>query len=256
MKLVILAGGRGTRFAEETSVRPKPMIEIGGRPILWHIMKYYASFGVNDFVVCLGYKGYLIKEYFANYTLHSSDVTLDLRSASMEVHRNVAEDWRITLVNTGEETMTGGRLKRVAAWIGSEPFCMTYGDGLSTVDISAQLAFHRAHGRKATVTAVRPVSRFGQLALEGESVTTFLEKPAVEGSRINGGFFVLDPSVLDYIDGDETSWEHEPLDQLAAAGELRAFLHDGFWYAMDTLRDRQHLEGLWQSGSAPWKTWA
>jgi glucose-1-phosphate cytidylyltransferase len=256
MKAVILAGGLGTRLAEETVARPKPMVEIGGRPMLWHIMKIYSCHGVNDFVICLGYKGYMIKEYFANYGLHMSDVTIDMRSGSIQVHRNTAEDWRISLVDTGEETSTGGRLKRAASYLGDdETFCLTYGDGVADVDISASIDFHRQHGRKATVTAVRPSSRFGQLALEDSKVTSFLEKPVEEGGWINGGFFVLQRGVIDYIEGDDTVWEREPLERLADEGDLRAFFHDGFWQPMDTLRDRQQLETLWQEKRAPWRVW-
>lgn len=256
MKAVILAGGLGTRLAEETSTRPKPMVEIGGKPILWHIMKMYSSHGINDFVVCLGYKGYVVKEYFANYGLHMSDVTIDMRGRSVEVHRNTAEDWRISLVDTGDETMTGGRLKRARHFIGDEDFCLTYGDGVSDIDIAAGIDFHRKHGRKATVTAVRPVSRFGQLELDGNTVQKFAEKPVEEGGWINGGFFVLSPDVIDLIDGDETIWEREPMERLAAQGNLQAFFHEGFWQPMDTLRDRQQLEDLWRKRKAPWKTWA
>lgn len=256
MKAVLLAGGLGTRLAEETSTRPKPMVEIGGRPILWHIMKMYSQHGINDFVICLGYKGYIIKEYFANYSLHMSDVTVDMRSGSMEIHRNTAEDWRISLVDTGEETMTGGRLKRARDFIADEDFCLTYGDGVSDVNISAAIDFHRSHGRKATVTAVRPASRFGQLELSGSTVERFAEKPLEEGGWINGGFFVLSPDVIDLIDGDQTIWEREPMERLAAQGNLQAYFHEGFWQPMDTLRDRQNLEELWRSRQAPWKTWA
>lgn len=255
MKAVILAGGLGTRLAEETSTRPKPMVEIGGRPILWHIMKMYSHYGINDFVICLGYKGYMIKEYFANYSLHMSDVTIDMRGRSMEIHRSAAEDWRISLVDTGEETMTGGRLKRAHSFIGSDDFCLTYGDGVSDVDIGAVIDFHKSHGRKATVSAVRPVSRFGQLELDGSKVERFVEKPIEEGGWINGGFFVLSPSVLDLIDGDATIWEREPMERLAAQGDLHAYFHEGFWQPMDTLRDRQNLEQLWRDRKAPWRTW-
>jgi glucose-1-phosphate cytidylyltransferase len=258
MKAVILAGGLGTRLAEETSVRPKPMVEIGNRPIIWHIMKIYSHFGINDFVVCLGYKGYLIKEYFANYGLHMSDVTIDMRSGQVNVHRNTAEDWRISLVDTGDETMTGGRLKRALRYLGDDEdtFCLTYGDGVGDVDIGAAVAFHRAHGKLATVTAVRPSGRFGQLLLDGERVTAFAEKPVDEGGWINGGFFVLSRDVGRYIEGDETLWEREPLEQITADDQLRAFYHNGFWQPMDTLRDRQHLEELWSRRKAPWRLWA
>jgi len=256
MKAVILAGGLGTRLAEETSTRPKPMVEIGGRPIIWHIMKIYSHFGVNDFVVCLGYKGYLIKEYFANYALHMSDVTIDMRAGTTQVHRNTAEDWRISLVDTGDETMTGGRLKRAMQYLGEdEDFCLTYGDGVGDVDIGASIDFHRRHGKRATVTAVQPSGRFGQLALEDDQVTSFMEKPQDEGGWINGGFFVLSRDVVNYIDGDETVWEREPLERLSREGELRAFFHEGFWQPMDTLRDRTNLENLWADRAAPWKVW-
>lgn len=255
MKAVILAGGLGTRLSEETSTRPKPMVEIGGRPILWHIMKSYASHGVNDFVICLGYKGYYIKEYFANYFLHMSDVTLDIGQNAVEVHHSRAEPWRITLVDTGAETMTGGRLRRVADHIGDETFCMTYGDGVADVDIGGLIAFHEAQGREATVTAVRPPGRFGALDLNGDGVAGFIEKPLGDGSWINGGFFVLSPKVLARIEGDETVWEQGPLESLAREGELSAFKHEGFWQPMDTLRDKRHLEELWSSGKAAWKTW-
>lgn len=255
MKAIILAGGLGTRIAEESVTRPKPMVEIGGRPVLWHILKMYASHGVTDFVVCLGYKGYVIKEYFANYSLHLSDVTVHTRTGEMEVHRSQAEDWRISLIDTGEDTMTGGRLKRAMRYLDQDSFCMTYGDGVSDVDIGGVIDFHRTHGRKATVTAVRPLSRFGQLGIDGQTVRNFEEKPVEEGGWINGGFFVLDRSVADYIDGDESIWERVPLERLAAEGELQAFFHEGFWQPMDTLRDRNHLEHLWNARKAPWKTW-
>ncbi len=255
MKAVILAGGFGTRISEETSIRPKPMVEIGGRPILWHILKIYASHGIDDFVICLGYKGYLIKEFFANYFLHTSDVTIDLRDNQVKVHHHHAEPWRITLVDTGEQTQTGGRLKRVADYLGDEAFCFTYGDGLSDVDISAQLQFHRRQGGLATVCAVQPPGRFGAIDIEGHRITRFEEKPSGDGSWINGGFFVLERGVFDYISGDETVWEREPLEFLARAGQLSAFKHEGFWQPMDTLRDRMKLEELWQSGRAPWKVW-
>lgn len=256
MKAVILAGGLGTRLAEETGVRPKPMVEIGGRPIIWHIMKIYSHFGVNDFVICLGYKGYMIKEYFANYGRHMSDITVNLRSGDLQVHRNTAEDWRISLVDTGDETMTGGRLKRALPFLGDDDtFCLTYGDGVADIDISASIEAHRRGGKLATVTAVRPLSRFGQLALTDGRVTAFTEKPVEEGGWINGGFFVLSRDVIDQIDGDSTVWEREPLERLAAAGELQAYYHEGFWQPMDTLRDRQHLESLWDARKAPWRVW-
>ena len=256
MKCVILAGGLGTRISEETGLRPKPMIEIGGRPILWHIMKIYSSHGVNDFVICCGYKGYLIKEYFANYFLHMSDVTFDMAHNTMQVHERKAEPWRVTLVDTGETTMTGGRLKRVAPYVaGEDAFCCTYGDGVADVDIAAGIAFHRSHGRLATVTAVLPPGRYGALQLAGERVQGFAEKPRGDGGLINGGFFVLSPRCLDRIAGDATPWEAEPLTGLAADGELMAFAHTGFWQPMDTLREKTLLEELWQSGRAPWKRW-
>ncbi len=256
MKAVILAGGRGTRLAEETTIRPKPMVEIGGRPILWHIMKIYAAHGVSDFVVCLGYKGWQIKEYFLNYRLHSSDVSVDLSTGQVEVLRPAAEPWRITLVDTGEETMTGGRLRRIARHVAEEDaFCMTYGDGVSDVDVAALIDFHRSHRRLATVTAVVPPGRFGALARQGDQVDAFIEKPPGDGGTINGGFFVLSPRVLDRVEGDDTVWEEEPLRSLARDGELHAFDHRGFWQPMDTLRDRDQLERLWATGMAPWKSW-
>lgn len=254
-KAVILAGGLGTRLGEETSLRPKPMVEIGGMPILWHIMKIYSAHGVNDFVVCLGYKGYMIKEFFANYFLHAADVTIDLAQNSLEVHEKRSEPWKITLVETGAETQTGGRLKAVRKYLADdEPFLMTYGDGVSSVDVTAQLAFHKAHGRKATITAVAPPGRFGALEFDGDEVIAFREKPAGDGGLINGGFFVLDPSVIDLIDAPETLWEKEPMESLAASGDMVAWHHEGFWQPMDTLRDKQNLEQLWQGG-APWKIW-
>ena len=256
MKAVILAGGLGTRISEETHLRPKPMIEIGGRPILWHILKMYSAHGVDDFVICCGYKGYLIKEYFANYFLHMSDVTFDMQHNQMEVHQRKAEPWRITLVDTGEDTMTGGRLKRVARYLeGDEAFCFTYGDGVSSLDISASIAFHRQHGRLATVTAVQPPGRYGALKMDEDRVTGFAEKPRGDGGLINGGFFVLSSQCVDLIASDSTSWEVEPLAQLASMDQLRAFRHDGFWQPMDTLREKNLLEDLWTSGQAPWKTW-
>lgn len=252
---VLLAGGLGTRLGEETSVRPKPMVEIGGMPIIWHIMKIYSAHGVNDFVICLGYKGYMIKEFFANYFLHTADVTLDLERNSMEVHEKRSESWRITLVDTGADAMTGGRLKAVRRFLPEgEPFFFTYGDGVARIDLTAQLAFHKAHGRKTTITAVAPPGRFGALEFDGDRVIKFSEKPAGDGGLINGGFFIADPSVLDLIDGPDTVWEREPLERLAAAGELVAYRHDDFWQPMDTLRDKQYLEQLWLDGP-PWKIW-
>ena len=256
MKAVILAGGRGTRISEETHLKPKPMIEIGGRPLLWHIMKIYSAHGIDDFVICCGYKGYLIKEYFANYVLHMSDITFDMAHNTMEVHQQHAEPWRVTLVDTGDDTMTGGRLKRVVDYVkGEDAFCFTYGDGVADVDVTASIAFHRSHGKLATVTAVAPPGRYGALQLDGSDVRGFTEKPGGDGGLINGGFFVLSPACLDRIAGDETSWEAEPLAGLAAAGELMAFIHSGFWQPMDTLREMTLLEHLWESGRAPWKVW-
>ena len=256
MKAVILAGGLGTRISEETSVRPKPMIEIGGKPILWHIMKMYSAHGINDFVVCCGYKGYVIKEYFANYFLHMSDVTFDMQNNQMEVHQHNAEPWRVTLVDTGDDSMTGGRLKRVAEYVkDEEAFCFTDGDGVSDVNIAAQLAFHKTHGKRATVTAVQPPGRYGALNMDGQSVRGFIEKPQGDGGWINGGFFVLSPSCIDLIADDRTSWEGDPLCTLAAQGDLMAYEHRGFWQPMDTLRDKNYLEELWQSARAPWKVW-
>lgn len=256
MKAVILAGGYGTRLSEETALRPKPMVEIGGHPILWHILKCYSSHGIHDFVICCGYRGYLIKEYFANYFLHMSDVTFDMSEHRMEVHHRFAEPWRVTLVDTGEATMTGGRLRRVREYLGDEDFCFTYGDGVSDVDIGALIDFHRRERRLATLTAVRPPERFGVLELDGARVARFHEKPRGDGAWINGGYFVLSAGVFDYLDGDDCVWEREPLERLAAAGQLGAWLHAGFWYCMDTLRDRQHLETLWREGRAPWRHWA
>jgi glucose-1-phosphate cytidylyltransferase len=256
MKCVLLAGGKGTRIAEETGTRPKPMVEIGNKPLLWHIMKLYAHYGVHEFVICLGYKGYMIKEYFANYFLHQADVTFDMEHNTVDYHNVRSEPWKVTLIDTGEETMTGGRLKRVAPYLRpGEPFCMTYGDGVSDIDIGEEIAFHKAHGRQATVACVRPPARFGRIVLEGEKVLSFEEKPQTEGGMINGGFFVLDPAVLDLIDGDETVWENEPLVNLAAKGQLSAFVHEKFWQPMDTLRDKQRLASLWDSGEAPWRVW-
>ena len=256
MKALILAGGLGTRISEESTTRPKPMIEIGGKPILWHIMKIYSAHGIQDFVICCGHKGYLVKEYFANYVLHMSDVTFDMAHNAMQVHQCHAESWRVTLVETGENTMTGGRLKRVADYVKSEEaFCLTYGDGVAGIDIAALVAFHKRHGKLATITAVQPSGRFGALDLNERAVRGFLEKPKGDGGWINGGFFVLSPKCLDYIAGDTTAWEGEPLMRLAANGQLMAFEHTGFWQPMDTLRDRNHLEELWQTGNAPWKSW-
>ncbi len=257
MKAVILAGGYGTRITEESVLRPKPMVEIGGRPILWHIMKIYAAHGITDFVVCLGYKGYVIKEYFANYVLHAADVTVDLANNRLEYLSGAPEPWKVTLVETGEATETGGRLKRVARWLqDDDTFCMTYGDGVSDIDITASLAFHRKHGKLATMAAVTPPGRFGALTLEGDSVTGFREKPRGDGGLINGGFFVLSRQVLDYVTDDKTVWERAPLEKLAADGQLEAFRHDGFWQPMDTVRERLVLESLWNSGKAPWKVWS
>jgi glucose-1-phosphate cytidylyltransferase len=256
MKAVILAGGLGTRISEETHLRPKPMIEIGGKPILWHIMKMYSAHGVNDFVICCGYKGYLIKEYFANYFLHTSDVTFDIAKNTMEVHERHAEPWRVTLVDTGDATMTGGRLRRVAPYLdGEDAFCFTYGDGVSDLDIGASIAFHREHGKLATITAVRPPGRYGALRLDAQRVEGFIEKPDGDGSWINGGFFVLSPKCIDLIADDTTTWEAAPLATLAETGELVAYEHAGFWQPMDTLRERTLLEQLWSSGQAPWKAW-
>jgi glucose-1-phosphate cytidylyltransferase len=256
MKAVILAGGLGTRISEESTTRPKPMIEIGGKPILWHIMKIYSHYGVNDFIVCCGYKGYVIKEYFANYFLHTSDVTFDMQKNSMEVHQRFAEPWKVTLVDTGEDTMTGGRLKRVGEYVkDEEAFCFTYGDGVSDINIQALLDFHRQQAVKATLTAVYPPGRFGALDIAGNKVITFQEKPKGDGGMINGGFFILSPSVLSLLKGDETIWEREPLESLAKSGQISAYEHHGFWQPMDTLRDKNYLEDLWSSGKAPWKLW-
>jgi len=255
MKAVILAGGFGTRISEESHIKPKPMIEIGGKPILWHIMKIYSHYGINDFIVCLGYRGYVIKEYFANYFLHMSDVTFDMNENRMDVHQNSAEPWRVTLVDTGPETLTGGRLKRVYEYVGKETFCFTYGDGVANIDIGAQLAYHRQHGRLATITAIQPPGRYGALNLDAGRVVSFQEKPAGDGAWINGGFFVLEPGVFDYIEGDRTSWEGTPLLRLVGDDQLMSYQHRGFWQAMDTLRDKNHLEELWASGNPPWKVW-
>ncbi|HUW75791.1 MAG TPA: glucose-1-phosphate cytidylyltransferase [Gallionella sp.] len=256
MKAVILAGGLGTRISEETAVRPKPMVEIGGKPILWHIMKSYSSHGVNDFVICCGYKGYIIKEYFANYFLHMSDVTFDMEHNKMEVHQRYAEPWKVTLVDTGEDTMTGGRLKRVADYVKNEElFCLTYGDGVGDINITELIAFHKTQGVKATLTATIPPGRFGALDMKGNKVNSFMEKPKGDGAMVNAGFFVLSPNVIDYIDDDSTIWERAPLERLAEEGNLAAFHHNGFWQPMDTLRDKMHLEELWKTGKAPWKVW-
>ncbi|MFZ1109711.1 MAG: glucose-1-phosphate cytidylyltransferase [Rhodomicrobium sp.] len=257
MKAVILAGGYGTRLSEETHLKPKPMIEIGGRPILWHILKGFSAHGVGDFIICCGYKGYVIKEYFCNYFLHMSDVTVDMANNRMEIHQASAEPWRVTLIDTGEDTLTGGRLKRVRRFVEAEPyFCFTYGDGLSDVNISSLVAFHETHGKLATVTAVQPPGRYGALATEGTKVTGFVEKPQGDGGWINGGFFVISPKAIEYIDGDASSWEADVLHRLAADGQLQVYNHGGFWQAMDTLRDKNMLEELWQRGGAKWKVWA
>lgn len=256
MKLVVLAGGLGTRISEETHLKPKPMVEVGGRPLLWHILKLYSAHGVNDFVICCGYKGYVIKEYFANYFLHMSDITFDMANNRMEVHHQKVEPWRVTLVDTGEQTLTGGRLKRVAAFVKDDPaFCFTYGDGLADLDITAEIAFHKEHGGLATVASVQPPGRYGALQVSGNVVNGFVEKPRGDGGRINGGFFVLSPRVLEYIEDDHTAWEAAPLARLAAEGQLFAYQHDGFWQPMDTQRDRNQLEALWNGGFAPWKVW-
>jgi glucose-1-phosphate cytidylyltransferase len=256
MQAVILAGGLGSRLGEETSVRPKPMVEIGGKPILWHIMKIFSAHGIDEFIICLGHKGYMIKEYFANYFLHTADVTIDLRDNSQKVHQNWSEPWKITLVETGANAMTGGRLKAIRSYLQpGQPFCFTYGDGVADIDIGKLIAFHKAHGKRATVTAVAPPGRFGALEMDNELVTAFREKPAGDGGLINGGFFIADPSVLELIDGPDTIWEQEPLERLAASRELMAYHHDGFWQPMDTLRDKLYLEDLWNAGGAPWRMW-
>jgi glucose-1-phosphate cytidylyltransferase len=255
MKAVLLAGGLGTRISEESVLKPKPMIEIGGKPILWHIMKMYAAHGVNEFVVCCGYKGYVIKEYFANYFTHTSDITFDLKNNTTEIHQNTAEPWKVTVVDTGEETMTGGRLKRVAKYLGNQDFCFTYGDGVSDVNIRASIEFHKSHGKLSTITAVQPPGRYGALKMNGNKVEAFMEKPKGDGGVINGGFFVLNPKVIEYIKEDETIWEKEPMEKLASDGQMQAFVHEGFWQPMDTLRDKKHLEELWSEGKAPWKAW-
>ena len=255
MKAVILAGGQGTRISEESQFKPKPMVEIGGKPILWHIMKIYSHYGIHDFIICLGYKGYIIKEYFANYFLHMSDVTFDIANNKMEVHQHTAEPWKVTLVNTGDQTMTGGRLKQVAPYLDDEPFCFTYGDGVTDADIGALIQFHQRQGTLATVTTVQLPGRFGSLNMTGDKIDSFEEKPPGDGSWVNGGFFVLSPKVLEYIQSDTTVWEKEPLQKLAREGQMAAFVHRGFWQPMDTLRDRIHLEKLWDAGQAPWKVW-
>lgn len=255
MKAIILAGGLGTRLSEETNLKPKPMVEIGGRPILWHVMKIYSAHGINDFIICAGYKGYLIKEYFANYFLHMSDITFDMQSNSMEVHQRKAEPWKITVIDTGEETMTGGRIKRVQSYVGDETCCCTYGDGVGNVDITALVVHHKASGLAATLTGVQPPGRFGALSIENNRIRSFQEKPEGDGSWINGGFFVLEPSVFGLIAGDKTIWERGPLETLAATGQLGIYKHHGFWRPMDTLRDKVELESLWEKSSAPWKTW-
>lgn len=254
MKVVILAGGMGTRINEESHLKPKPMIEIGGRPILWHIMKTYSHYGLNDFVICCGYKGYVIKEYFANYFLHNSDITFDVKTNEQVIHNNSSDPWRVTVVDTGETTQTGGRIKRVERYL-DKPFCLTYGDGVSDVNIPATLEFHNLRKRLATVTAVQPPGRFGQLDIVNDEVKQFVEKPMGDGGYINGGFFVLDPGVFKYIKDDDTLWEKEPLTNLASDGQLNAFVHNGFWQPMDTLRDKTHLESMWNGGKAPWKVW-
>jgi glucose-1-phosphate cytidylyltransferase len=255
MKAVILAGGFGTRISEETSARPKPMVEIGGKPVLWHVLKIYSQHGISDFIICLGYKGYMIKEYFANYFLHMSDVTFDLSTNKLEVHHKKAEAWRVTLIDTGEHTQTGGRLKRVADYLEDETFCFTYGDGLADLDIRAEIEFHKDKRCLATMCAVRPPGRFGAIDIKDSRITRFEEKPSGDGSWINGGFFVLEPGALDYIKDDSTVWERDPLERLALDGQISAYTHHGFWQPMDTLRDKIKLEALWQSGQAPWKTW-
>ncbi|WP_448147568.1 glucose-1-phosphate cytidylyltransferase [Labrys miyagiensis] len=257
MKAIILAGGMGTRISEESHLRPKPMIEIGGRPILWHIMKIYSHHGINDFVICLGYKGYMIKEYFSNYFMHNADVTIDVQKNEISYHNQKAEPWRVTMVDTGENSMTGGRLKRVASLLDpGEPFCFTYGDCVGNIDITAQIAFHKSHGKRATLTGVVPPGRYGSITLDGDRITSFVEKPPGDNTLINGGFFVLDASVTELIESDTTPWEATPLEALAANDELMAWRHEGFWHPMDTLRDKNHLEQLWSQGKAPWKVWA
>jgi glucose-1-phosphate cytidylyltransferase len=255
MKVVILVGGLGTRLSEETTIKPKPMVEIGGNPILWHIMKIYSHYGFNDFIICLGYKGYMIKEYFANYFLHMSDVTIDIKNNKIEIHQNFSEPWKISLIDTGENTMTGGRVKRVQSYVGNETFMLTYGDGVSDVDIPNLIKFHKQKGQTGTLTAIRPVGRFGVLELQDTNVTTFLEKPKGQGGYINGGFFVFEPELFDDLTDDTTILERDPLESLATKGQLNAYKHEGFWYPMDTLRDKNYLEKIWATGQAPWKVW-
>jgi len=256
MKAVLLAGGLGTRISEESVLRPKPMIEVGGKPILWHILKMYSYHGVNDFIICCGYKGYMIKEYFANYFLHNSDITFDVQKNDMTIHQNSSDPWRVTVVDTGEDTLTGGRLKRVANYLNpNEDFCFTYGDGVSNLNINELIQFHKNHGKLATVTAVQPPGRFGVLEMQGTQVNSFKEKPQVDGSFINGGFFVLNPKVIEFIKDDQTIWEKEPMEKIASIGQMQAFVHKSFWQPMDTLRDKVHLEDLWKSNTAPWKKW-
>jgi glucose-1-phosphate cytidylyltransferase len=255
MKAVILAGGFGTRISEESHLKPKPMIEIGGQPILWHIMKIYSSHGINDFVICSGYKGYVIKEYFANYFLHTSDITFDLKNNSFETHSSRTENWKVTIVDTGINTMTGGRLKRIRQYLDDEDFCLTYGDGVANVNVTELIKFHKSKKRLGTVTAVRPPGRFGHISMEDQKITGFVEKPDGENTWINGGFFVISPKVLDQIEGDQTIWEKQPMEELSSSGQLSAYLHEGFWQPMDTMRDKSLLEDLWQNGKAPWKTW-
>jgi glucose-1-phosphate cytidylyltransferase len=255
MKAVILAGGLGTRLSEETAIRPKPMVEIGGLPILWHIMKLYSHFGVREFVICVGYRGYMIKEFFVNYRLHLSDITVNVAAGTIDFHRMRADDWRVSLIDTGDDTMTGGRIRRVRDYLGADDFFLTYGDGVSDVDITALLAFHRDQGRLVTMTTVTPTSRFGEVVVDGGRVKAFREKPERDGMGLNGGFFVVSPKAIDYIEGDATIWEHGPLESLAAEGELSAYKHTGFWHSLDTLRDKNHLEQLWSRGEAPWKVW-
>ncbi|MEO8905912.1 MAG: glucose-1-phosphate cytidylyltransferase [Polyangiaceae bacterium] len=255
MRAVILAGGTGTRITEESAARPKPMIEIGGKPMLWHIMKMYSTYGIHDFIICCGYKGYVIKEYFANYFLHMSDVTFDMKNNSMKVHENFADPWSVTVVDTGQDTMTGGRLKRIRPYLEDETFCFTYGDGVADVNIGELIAFHKKNGKKATVTTVQPPGRFGAITFQDDLVSSFNEKPEGDGGWINGGFFVAEPSVLDLVEGDSTIWERKPLETLAESGQLVSYKHSGFWMAMDTLRDKNQLEDLWRSGNPPWKKW-